>query len=151
MWCVGSFFRSKGRPSPFPPETVLGLPMMRLAVAFFLALPVVGVWVNGWKIPPFWMVFITHTIHVCYIYLLFLMVKYGFHVGKYTSPMDGMGKGCHLQMFRFQGGTVGYVNWFLGKYLQKRAQWFLEKGLLGWLVSHLELSNEQKPWLFRDV
>ena len=29
------------------------------------------------------------------------MVKYGFHVGKYTSPMDGMGKGCHLQMFRF--------------------------------------------------
>jgi len=29
-----------------------------------------------------------------YIYLhewLFLMVKHGFHVGKYTSPMDGKG------------------------------------------------------------
>ncbi len=23
----------------------------------------------------------------------FLMAKYGFHVGKYTSPMDCMGKG----------------------------------------------------------
>ena len=31
-----------------------------------------------------------HTIHVWYIYL-HLVELYGFHVGKYTSPMDGMG------------------------------------------------------------
>ena len=35
-----------------------------------------------------------------YIYLhewLFLMVKYGFHVGKYTSPMDCLGNGRLLK------------------------------------------------------
>ena len=33
---------------------------------------------------------ISHTIHVWYIYL-HLVDFYGFHVGKYTSPMDAMG------------------------------------------------------------
>ena len=32
----------------------------------------------------------SHTIHVRDIYL-HLVDFYGFHVGKYTSPMDGMG------------------------------------------------------------
>ena len=36
----------------------------------------------------FW--FLTHRIQVCYI-CLHVVDFYGFHVGKYTSPMDGMG------------------------------------------------------------
>ena len=42
----------------------------------------------------FW--FLTHRIHVWYI-CLHLVDFYGFHVGKYTSPMDGMAKGFSLQ------------------------------------------------------
>ena len=33
---------------------------------------------------------ISHTIHVWYIYLR-LVDLHGFHVGKYTSPIDAMG------------------------------------------------------------
>ena len=32
----------------------------------------------------------THRIHVWYIYV-YMVDFYGFHVGKYTSPMDPMG------------------------------------------------------------
>ena len=39
--------------------------------------------------------YLAHTIHGTGIFtihlVVFLMVKYGFHVGKYTSPMDGKG------------------------------------------------------------
>ena len=46
-----------------------------------------------------------------YIYLpewLFLMVKYGFHVGKYTSPMDPMGlmEDIQLTMLRLAHSTI---------------------------------------------
>ena len=58
-------------------------------------LAILSIW--NWKISnrnTIWMYFkiIPHTIHVWYIYLYAWMVDfYGFHVGKYTSPMDGMG------------------------------------------------------------
>ena len=47
-----------------------------------------------WWSPDFWTINSTiHTIHVCYIYSNYNLVDfYGKLVGKYTSPMNAIGK-----------------------------------------------------------